>query len=204
MVQTWILRRDLNPMAAQRLGQDASICGTCVHRSRAAGGHATCYVNVGQAPASIWRSYRAGKLQKIKHYGIFSGRLVRFGAYGDPAAAPLELWAGIASVAAGWTGYSHSWKRFPGLKQYCMASVETPEGLAEAASLGWRTFRILPSGILPAAGEIACPASAEQDNRLQCVDCRACDGISRGARRVSVAIQVHGRSTARQAETVSA
>ena len=32
MVQTYILRADVDPVSALRTGEDASICGDCVHR----------------------------------------------------------------------------------------------------------------------------------------------------------------------------
>jgi hypothetical protein len=38
MVQTYILRADINPVAVLRAGADVSICGVCPHKSRAAGG----------------------------------------------------------------------------------------------------------------------------------------------------------------------
>ncbi len=44
MIQAWILRRDIDPMLARRLGEDYSICGDCKHREQS-----TCYVNIGQA-----------------------------------------------------------------------------------------------------------------------------------------------------------
>ena len=47
MVQTWILRQDLNPVEASKIGADASVCGNCVHRHFHDG---PCYVNLGQAP----------------------------------------------------------------------------------------------------------------------------------------------------------
>jgi hypothetical protein len=60
MVQTWILRSDMNPLEAIHAGQDSSLCGDCplrgimqdtergtVNRRRA------CHVNVHQAPLRI-------------------------------------------------------------------------------------------------------------------------------------------------------
>lgn len=41
MIQTWILRRDIDPMLARRMGEDKSICGSCKHRQES-----TCYVNI--------------------------------------------------------------------------------------------------------------------------------------------------------------
>ena len=56
-IQTWILRRDVNPVVANNEGLDESICGGCPHRKINNG---TCYVNVGQAPNAIWTCYTSG------------------------------------------------------------------------------------------------------------------------------------------------
>jgi hypothetical protein len=50
MVQTYILRSDIDPISASRTGQDSSICGDCIHKGQASDkeqGQAinrTCYV----------------------------------------------------------------------------------------------------------------------------------------------------------------
>jgi hypothetical protein len=93
MVQTWIIRSDVHPLDALDTGGDYSICGTCPHRKR------TCYVNVSQAPSAVYRTYKAGKYPTFDatlHAGLFMGRKVRLGAYGDPAAAPFEVMQQVA------------------------------------------------------------------------------------------------------------
>ena len=57
MVQTWILRADVNPMHASKNKLDASICGSCPHRHSLGG---ACYVNIGQAPLGIYRAFERG------------------------------------------------------------------------------------------------------------------------------------------------
>ena len=57
MVQTWILRADINPVEASQTGDDSSICGNCVHRHYNKG---ACYVNIGQAPNAVYKGYQRG------------------------------------------------------------------------------------------------------------------------------------------------
>ena len=59
MVQVWILRADLAPSDAVESGADASVCGDCPLRGLGFKARA-CYVNVGQAPQSVWRAYKRG------------------------------------------------------------------------------------------------------------------------------------------------
>ena len=85
MVQVWILRDDINPVEALNTGADVSICGDCPHRKQSDGSR-SCYVNVGQAPNSVWKSYKAGKYGEFKDLNLSSlhNRKIRWGAYGDP------------------------------------------------------------------------------------------------------------------------
>ena len=55
MCQVWILREDVDPVHAIRTGDDYTICGSCPHRKQADGSR-SCYVNVGQAPLSVWKA----------------------------------------------------------------------------------------------------------------------------------------------------
>lgn len=198
MVQTYILRADEHPVAAIRSGADASICGDCMHRGD--GDRArTCYVNVGQSVAAIWGAWMRGAYPLISPSDgarMLAGRVVRIGAYGDPAAIPADHWHALIQHAAGHTGYSHQWRKAhaQGLRDIVMASADSEEDRDLARSLGWRVFRVRTAGQPLAAREIACPASPEGGNRRQCIDCQACDGAGANASRASVAIVVHGRS----------
>ena len=195
MIQTYILLSGVSPVAGVQSGADASICGDCPHRGyidAATGKNAgrTCYVNVGQGPGAVFRAYRAGKYPAIPSFTLFSGRKVRLGTYGDPAAVPAYVWQGIANRAAGWTGYTHQWRNSGALKAFCMASVDSPEEQREAVAEGWRTFRVaLPGQEERLAKEVLCPASALAGKRLQCETCMACSG---GSRSGSVMIPAHG------------
>lgn len=191
MIQTWIIRSDLHPLEALRGGTDTGICGDCPHRSKASGGSGACYVNVSQAPTSIWNAYKRGSYPAVD-WERFRGRAIRFGAYGDPTAAPLKLWRKLGKLSSANTGYTHQWRRFPGYRGLLMASVDTPAEAAEASRRGWRTFRIRTQAQPLEAGEFICPASEEAGKRMLCAACMACDGNRRGARRASPAIVVHG------------
>ena len=206
MVQTWILRTDRSPMAALATGADSSICGNCPHRGQGNGHGRTCYVNVGQAPESIWHAWRRGiypRFATSRHAHLFADRFLRMGAYGDPAAAPFEVWERVAAMVAGWTGYTHQWRttdpRFAGL---LMASCDSVADRDEAKAQGWRTFRVKPAAARHwPAGEIVCPASEEAGKRLQCIDCRACSGTRLGKLGTfapDVVIDVHGSPVARR------
>ena len=114
MVQTYILRSDMKPTDAIKTGADASICGTCIHRGDGTGKGRTCYVNVGQGALVVWKAYKRGTYPAIAgdDWQAFAGKPVRFGTYGDPAAAPLSIWTTLQGLASKTTGYTHQWRIF--------------------------------------------------------------------------------------------
>lgn len=184
MIQTWILARDINPSEAIVTGEDSIVCGSCPHRpvSYRAAGAARCYVDVARAPLSVWRAYHRGRYAREMPERV-RGRSLRIGSYGDPAAVPFEVWQGLVSDMAPniVTGYTHQWrtcdKRLRGL---VMASCDSWRDWFDAKASGWRTFRILASlDQARTATEIACPASTEAGNRMQCASCGICDGLRR-------------------------
>jgi len=194
MLQTWILRADISPLQAIADGQDVSICGTCKHRKQPDTGKRSCYVNVGQAPNGCWKAYKRGSYDRADSIAsIGMGRRVRLGAYGDPAAVPAHIWRKLISLSLGHTGYTHQWKMaFAGaFRDLCMASVDNEEERDLAHANGWRTFRVTPEvedkGSLISAGEVACPASAEQGARTQCASCMLCAGTSKLAKSIAIA-----------------
>ena len=198
MVQTWILRSDIPPMDAIRSGGDKSICGDCPQRGDGTGTGRNCYVNVGQAPASIWRTWQANGYPRAlpsQYKSIVSGRAVRLGAYGDPAMVPYHIWADFVKYSAGWTGYTHQWREewAQPLRSLCMASVESDSGRWAASLMGWRTFRVRSESDPVITGvEIVCPASPEGGNKLKCMDCLLCCGTGRHPSARSVVIVDHG------------
>lgn len=204
VVSTWILRADIDPVRAIRSGKDAAICGACPHRGTVdpdTGRHGhrrSCYVLPFQAPLSIYRAVKRHR-QRVATAdtiaAVGSGRIVRLGSYGDPAAVPVEVWRTLLSRSLGHVGYTHQW-RSPAaapLRRLCMASVDTDAEREEAQRAGWRTFRVLPVGApLPtrnvATSEVRCIATISDTT---CETCRLCDGQSLRPR-PSVAILAHG------------
>jgi len=189
MIQTWIIRKDVNPCEAYTTGQDKSICGDCKHRK-----WGTCYVNTYQAPLNIYKAYHRGKYTKLSLENIhwFKGYNLRIGSYGDPVAIPFELWESLRKVAEGHSSYTHQWRtcdqRF---KQICMASVDTEKEREKAKKMGWRTFRIRLKDDGLSKNEFACPASKEGGHKLVCDSCLLCNGSVTTAKKSPV-IVAHG------------
>jgi hypothetical protein len=193
MVQTYILREDIDPVAAVKVGADESICGDCRHRGNGIDGTGrTCYVNLGHGPSSVYRAFLRGRypFDAAAAAAACAGRIVRMGTYGDPAAVPVDVWLDLLARAAGRTGYTHQWRTAPQLRHLVMASADTAMGADVARAMGWRTFRVRTAAQPMLVRESVCPASAEAGKKLQCTDCRACDGAT--GRKGSIAIIVHG------------
>ena len=190
MIQTYILYVDENPIAAARNGNDAANCGGCIHRFNPLTLTRTCYVTLMHGPLGVWKAYIKGNYPTISDYSIFANRPVRFGTYGDPAAAPLAIWQNISAYAKMTTGYTHQWRsaKFANLSYFCQASVETAEEVQKANAKGFGTFRVLPVIEPIPADAIHCPASAERGHLTTCVECGICDGASQR----NVAILAHG------------
>jgi hypothetical protein len=198
MVQTYILRPDLDPVSAVHQGLDGSICGTCPHRGDGTGKARSCYITLIHGPSVVYRTFRAGGYSDLGSSplpvlaSLGQGRQVRLGTYGDPAAVPTRVWAALISQAAGWTGYTHMWRTRSQLAASVMASVDSPAEYATANANGWRTFRVRTADQPLLPGEIACPASAEAGKRAQCATCGLCKGTARPAK--NIAIIAHGNS----------
>lgn len=202
MIQTWIIRSDIAPHHAVKTGDDASICGQCIHRPGmraqvlASGApFVPCYVKTFQAPLSVYNAYKRGRYPHATLAEIASlcaGRMVRFGSYGDPAAAPIAIWEAAASEALGWTGYTHQWRTIgAGWARLVMASADSLADMAGAHAMGYRTFRVTERAFENVKGkETVCPASKEKAAVTNCAACRACMGTS-GKARVSVQIARH-------------
>lgn len=191
MIQIWILVKAEDPVTAIRTGLDRLICGNCRHRGHEENGRhgveRTCYVNQGQAPLQIYNSWQAGNYAPLRSLEGFTGRKVRFGAYGDAVHIPLPLALAIAGVSSGHTGYTHQWRK-PSLqpwKTILMASVESVAELVIARSLGWSTFRV---GSEASVGESLC---ASDRDGTPCSVCLLCAGARGGLE--SVHIPPHGK-----------
>lgn len=200
MVQTFIVRADLNPIAAARTGEDASVCGDCAARPTAGG---YCYVNVAWSVHSVWDAYRRGRYARPgADYdpallpGLLADRDVRLGAYGDAAAVPFDVWRAVLARTRSRNGYTHQWRTRPELRAYCMASADTPEEADEARAAGWRVFRTRLAGEPLRAREVPCHAAAEAGRRTHCEACRACGGLSSKAK-ADLTIVAHGPRSGR-------
>lgn len=197
MVQTYILRRDMPPLGAVKDGADFSICGDCKHRGDGTGKGRSCYVTLMHGPRGVYEAYKRGSYAKVELYDIpevGEGRMVRMGTYGDPTAAPVELWRKLIAKAEGWTGYTHQWDKVDAEDWHplVMASADSEVEMMAAHGLGYRTFRVTPNAHENIAGvEIVCPASDEMGKKTQCEQCKACMGTSAKAR-VSIQIAAHG------------
>ncbi len=188
MVQVWILRDDINPVEAIATGDDYSICGNCGHRKQPDGTR-SCYVNVGQAPLSIWKAYKRGTYGKLSDLtaDMLQGRKIRWGAYGDPALVSPILFATLNECAAGHTGYTHQWRE--PWAQWCkglfQASCDGMADYLDASAHGWQTFAVIPKGSQAYSGKL-CPATAE-NSQAQCASCSLCDGA-----KADIFVEAHG------------
>jgi len=214
MIQTYIMRLDVDPVQAIKLGLDGSICGTgknrCPHmlqeRTNAAGKvklMRTCYVNVGQGPLTIYRAWERGNVpmpdvHTVQRAIAATGRPLRMGAYGDPAAIPQHVWESILPYAKGRTGYTHQWNNKIGwwLKGTVMASCDSPDDHHRAVNVGWGTFTVLPHDnykqlFKSLTRTTSCVSDPQFKGRMElipCERCLKCDGTR------NVAIRAHGPS----------
>jgi hypothetical protein len=201
MVQTWILRSDIDPISASRTGADTAICGDCPHKGTPndnATGWATnrsCYVNLLFAPNGVYKAYKRGSYpiapghDAIRAVGLLRG--VRLGSYGDPCAVPNYIWESLTSGAEYVTAYTHN--PVNPMPELIMTSADNQAQAQEAWSRGERTFRVISSlDKLIRGKEILCPASEEAGKRTTCESCKLCGGAS--VKGKSVAIVAHGTS----------
>ena len=194
IVQTWILRDDIAPHHAIHTGDDASVCGSCPLRGEIVDGrttHRACYVQTHNAPRSIFAKHTRGgyaELSITQAREALAGRVVRLGAYGDPAAVPIAVWDRIMRDTVAHTGYTHQWQRFSAIARYCMASVESETQADKAHARGFRTFRV---GLGRTKTEAVCPASHEAGRKLNCAQCLACSGRT-SRRTANIVIAPHG------------
>ena len=202
MPQVWIIRSDVHPVEALRDGSDSAICGACPHRPKLRGADAlkkssrSCYVNV-MSFNGIFKKFIAGGYPDVSPAelgAMLTGRRIRLGAYGDPAAVPLEVWRDLCASCES-TGYSHQWRDCDcGYAEFCMASCDSPVDVIKATAAGWRVFWV-QNGVEPVRRVESvplawCPASKESGRVTTCSECMACSG-TRSGRRSNVAIMLH-------------
>ena len=193
VVQTYILREDINPLEASKTGEDYSICGDCPMRgepttdpARKQAKGRRCYVNLGQGVLITWRAYKRGVYSEGAARDMGRGRFVRVGTYGDPAAVPSHVWDELLSEAETWTAYTH---QKPWRPDIAMQSADSYTEARMHWRAGRRTFRVIANlGQLDTTHEALCPASKEAGRRVQCTACKLCKG---GKLAKSIAIVEH-------------
>ena len=193
MAQVWILRDDISPVEAVITGGDYSICGNCPHR-RQADGSRSCYVNVGQAPNSVWKTYKRGGYKLLWQYEelqqALSGKRIRWGAYGDPSIISPDIVSLLNSYADGHTGYTHQWKQpfASAYKGIFQASVDGWNDYLTASAAGWKCFLVVDKNGHSLAPQQAkqCPATVDH-SQAQCKTCKLCDGA-----KADIYVEAHG------------
>jgi len=209
MVQTWILRSDIDPITASRTGADSAICGDCPHKGTPSDkltGWATdrtCYVNLLFAPNGVFKAYKRGAYDTAKGHdaiaAIGKGKGVRLGSYGDPSAVSSYIWESLTSEADFETAYTHN--PVNPMPHKIMTSADNAAQAQSAWAKGERTFRVVSDLAQIIKGkEVLCPASDEAGNRATCATCKLCGGNSVKAK--SVAIVAHGASKRKAKEIV--
>jgi len=203
-LQTFILRTDKTPLEASKDGSDKSICGACPLKgtattdpNRKTAENRACYVTLMHAPLSVYKAYKAGNYPELHGHEALAElgakyKLVRLGAYGDPAMIPSYINESLIS-RTNHTAYSHQSNHADShfdAHNYMTSADSLPQA-KKAWKLGQRTFRLVKSvSDIVKASEILCPASKEAGERVTCVDCRLCGGASVKAK--SIAIVAHG------------
>jgi transcription elongation factor Elf1 len=177
MLQTWILVKDSKPTDAIKNKSDHAVCGDCPLRGD------VCYVNAAFAPNNLYRCYVEGNYKVDNPKKLGRNQRIRLGAYGDPAAVPVQIWADLLQYADNWTGYTHSPDIEPRLKRYVQASCETQAQAERLQADGWKTYRIKPENEPVRRGEILCPS----DKGVTCFTCLKCNG-----QEANIAINIHG------------
>ena len=245
MIQTYIMRADIAPDEAAKMGLDETVCGNCALRPLLVKlygktGDVPCYVDKVRGPAGAWHSWNSGRVEymtaselsdiiadkktcpglcldtcKLDHNHLYKAAYpkngharktceklnhcttplgIRDGAYGDPAAVPIELWQQLHANGAKRTSYTHQWQTKPELKTMAMASIDSQtfpdvdKAINEAKAMGFRWYRMLKAGETLRPDEIMCP-EAPKDSTVQCAPCGLCDGMKfENRKQVGIAI----------------
>jgi hypothetical protein len=184
LAQLWILRADVAPHVAVRDGRDATVCGMCPQRPALGG---DCYVETAKGPRSAWQAWHDGKVPYLHPLAASAalavavkvGRIngLRLGAYGDPAALPLDVVADLVARARRadgiTTGYTHQWRTAPvAFRSYVMASADSAQDQADARAMGYRSFRVVKPTDADAATPPPSPARLRRALRADSVAAR--------------------------------
>ena len=204
MVQTYIIRSDMDPLIASKTGADFSICGNCKHRGlvnndpkKKQATQRSCYVTLFHGPLQVYKSFIKGNYKHSTDIAALGHkRMVRLGTYGDPAAVPSYIWDALLSRSKGHTGYTHqsNIKSADIRPDLTMISADTLKDARIAWQSKRRTFRIITAVSDKQRNEILCPASEEAGRKAQCNTCKLCMGSHSTA--PSIAIVAHGNGAA--------
>ena len=201
MIQILYIRTDVDPISANKSGEDYSICGDCKLRGkahsrndRATADERGCYVML-LGILAIYKAYKADRYPRIKTADFVEmtrGRTVRLGMYGDPACVPKrnnKMWIKNAKAH---TAYSHQANTVGADYDptICMRSADTLDEARKAWAKGERTFRVGHLASMVKGKEILCPASEEAGRRTTCDKCKLCSGMTINAK--SILIPAHG------------
>ena len=181
LLQIFIFYKHELPSRAIVSGNDRHCCGDCKRRPLNSGhyGVEPCYVLLWQGPDSVWKCWKDGGYEQWDGKpNIFRHKLVRFGAYGDPAYIPRRIVSSIVRACKAHTGYTHQWesKKYKAYKDLFKASVDTFEEYWQAKALGWSTYRARGKDERLQSNEHVCPASKEAGLRSKCETCMLCNG----------------------------
>lgn len=209
VVQQYILRADIDPIRASRIGADYSICGNCKHRGKPTPGknagvasNRTCYVQLFQGPRGVYKAFKRGyypRAETIEQVREFIGNsMLRLGTYGDPASLPEGLNELLISLSRAHVSYTHAHTVDEALGDkaatYSMISADSIDDAQRAHAKGFRTFRVIPISTYQEHGnnallknEIMCPST----KGVQCIDCKLCNG-TKYKKGKSIAIIAHG------------
>ena len=194
MAQIFILVEDESPIDAIKSGADIAICGECPLRGP------VCYVDVTRmGPKAVWDSYHRGNIPTLSPEAVgailrMRERASRFGAYGDPAMAPYEVWRSLLDASGtAHTSYTHQWREpwfDPRHLSISMASVDYENTVEELRELfpDARYYRLAKDySDVDRTLEIKCPSKADDGTRrVQCVDCGLCGGTDRAAKSIVI------------------
>jgi hypothetical protein len=136
-------------------------------------------------PRVVWDAFTRGVYPDVtlaKARKLLARKRCRIGADGDPGAVPIKVWQTALAQVDELTGYTHLWREYPALADFCMASCDSDVDRMVAKAMGFRTYRVRPKGEPKAAGEGHCPAAAEMGKAVQCAYCLLCGGHRSGGK----------------------
>lgn len=159
-----------------------------------------CYVNGSRGGAGTsTNDHKRIEIEKIPLLmEIESIEEMRLGGWGNPSSMARATLEKLLKVLAKtgkrrmlyisydqWNKPENQW-----LKNYCMASVDSPKQYARAVAMGWKSYRVRQIGEPLLDGEEMCPASAENAHAETCTSCPLkCNGTA------SAAIFDHGSTS---------